>query len=185
VTCERWQRKTIVPHRGLLGLLLHCNRQVVTRVMEDMERLWTASIHTPDDWHDSGDHVIKTRSTAADPLLLVTATDEINKYENLQCQTKQAYPSRHLNIVVFIWSKADHFEERTDGPTESQTRASRAQNSTHLLVATRAGKSSGHASAVPVSYIFLTFFMVDHKLPTQLQKSPKLKTSHWFFYQCL
>jgi len=27
--------------------------------------------------------------------------------------------------------------------------------------------------------------MVDHKLPTQLQRSPKLKTSHWFFDQCL
>jgi len=26
--------------------------------------------------------------------------------------------------------------------------------------------------------------MVDHKLPTQLQRSPQLKTSHWFFYQC-
>jgi len=27
--------------------------------------------------------------------------------------------------------------------------------------------------------------MVDHKLPTQLQRSLKLKTSHWFFDQCL
>jgi len=27
--------------------------------------------------------------------------------------------------------------------------------------------------------------MVDHKLPTQLQRSPNLKTLHWFFNQCL
>jgi len=126
--------------------------------MEDMDRLWTASIHTPDDWHDSGDHVIKTRSTAADPLLLVTATDEINKYENLQCQTQQACPSQHSNIVVFIWSKADHFEERTDGPTESQTQASRAQNSTHLLVATRAGKIIRPCECCSSFQHFLTFF---------------------------
>jgi len=27
--------------------------------------------------------------------------------------------------------------------------------------------------------------MIDHKPPTQLQRSPKLKISHWIFAQCL
>jgi len=37
-------------------------------------------------------------------------------------------------------------------------------------------------AAASLTYVWV---MVDHKLPTQLQWSPKLKTSHWFFYQCL
>jgi len=50
--------------------------------MEDMERLRTASIHIPAERHDSGDHVIRTRSTAADPLIPVTVTIITNELMN-------------------------------------------------------------------------------------------------------
>jgi len=35
-----------------------------------------------------------------------------------------------------------------------------------------------------VSSLTHVWVMVDHKLPTQLQRRLKLKTSHWFFGQC-
>ena len=56
-------------------LLWLCEQSRYTRVMEDMEVLRTAAVHIPADWQDSGDHVMKTLSTAAEPLTPVSETN--------------------------------------------------------------------------------------------------------------